>query len=194
MIALNPAMRTRRRFRNAITDERSRQTHSLVCLGTLARSSALCAASPRPTATPSPFSGPDYSIQAIRYGTVKDFPVAALVMGAPKDERTDIAMVIWLIRGRGRNILFDSGFHREKLVQAISDHRLPAARRSREVRRPAARRRDRRRHQPCSLGSHGRHRPLPEGDHLDSESRSTPITPQTPGSRVESTEASTRTT
>jgi glyoxylase-like metal-dependent hydrolase (beta-lactamase superfamily II) len=56
---------------------------------------------------------PNYSIQAIRYGTVKDFPLAALVMGAPKEEKIDIAMVVWLIRGGGRNALFDSGFHRE---------------------------------------------------------------------------------
>src|SRR5229473_3928873 len=56
---------------------------------------------------------PDYSIQAIRYGTIASFPVASLVMGAPRDEKTDIAMVVWLIRGRGRNVLFDSGFHRE---------------------------------------------------------------------------------
>jgi len=55
----------------------------------------------------------DYSIQAIRYGTITNFPVASLVMGAPKDEKTDIAMVVWLIRGRGHNVLFDSGFHRE---------------------------------------------------------------------------------
>ena len=60
-----------------------------------------------------PASASQYSIQAIRYGTVKDFPVAALVMGAPENEKTDIAMVVWLIRGGGRNILFDSGFHRE---------------------------------------------------------------------------------
>jgi len=56
---------------------------------------------------------PDYSIQAIRYGTIANFPVASLVMGAPKDEKTDIAMVVWLIRGGGHNVLFDSGFHRE---------------------------------------------------------------------------------
>ncbi len=55
----------------------------------------------------------DDSIEAIRYGTIAGFPVASLVMGAPTDEKTDIAMVVWLIRGRGRNILFDSGFHRE---------------------------------------------------------------------------------
>jgi len=60
---------------------------------------------------------PNYSIQAIRYGTVKDFPVAALVMGAAKNEKTDIAMVIWLIRGGGRNVLFDSGFHREQWLK-----------------------------------------------------------------------------
>jgi hypothetical protein len=56
---------------------------------------------------------PDYSIEAVRYGTITDFPASALVMGAPKDEKTDIAMVVWLIRGGGRNVLFDTGFHRE---------------------------------------------------------------------------------
>ena len=55
----------------------------------------------------------EYSIEAIRYGTIAGFPVSALVMGAPKDEKADIAMVVWLIRGGGRNILFDTGFHRE---------------------------------------------------------------------------------
>jgi glyoxylase-like metal-dependent hydrolase (beta-lactamase superfamily II) len=60
-----------------------------------------------------PAMQPDYSIQAIRYGTIANFPVASLVMGAPRDEKTDIAMVVWLIRGGGHNVLFDSGFHRE---------------------------------------------------------------------------------
>lgn len=57
---------------------------------------------------------PNYSIQAIRYGTVPNFDVGDLVVGAPKDEKVDIAMVIWLIRGGGHNILFDSGFHHEQ--------------------------------------------------------------------------------
>jgi glyoxylase-like metal-dependent hydrolase (beta-lactamase superfamily II) len=60
---------------------------------------------------------PDYSIEAIRYGTIAGFPVSALVMGAPKDEKIDIAMVVWLIRGGGRNILFDTGFHRESWLK-----------------------------------------------------------------------------
>jgi hypothetical protein len=41
-----------------------------------------------------PPAPPDYSIQAIRYGSALNEPVAALVMGAPKDEKIDIAMVI----------------------------------------------------------------------------------------------------
>src|SRR5712691_11041860 len=57
-------------------------------------------------------SSPEYSIQAIRYASAVNEPVAALVMGAPKDEKIEIAMVFWLIRG-GHSILFYSGFHRE---------------------------------------------------------------------------------
>jgi glyoxylase-like metal-dependent hydrolase (beta-lactamase superfamily II) len=62
-------------------------------------------------------AGPEYSIQAIRYATSPGFPAAGLVIGAPKDEKVDIAMVIWLIRGGGRNILFDTGFHRESWLK-----------------------------------------------------------------------------
>jgi glyoxylase-like metal-dependent hydrolase (beta-lactamase superfamily II) len=62
-------------------------------------------------------NSPEYTIQAIRYATSPGFPVSGLVVGAPKDEKVDIAMVIWLIRGGGRNILFDSGFHRESWLK-----------------------------------------------------------------------------
>ena len=47
---------------------------------------------------------PDYSIQAIRYANSPGFPVGELVVGAPKDEKVDIAFVVWLVRGGGRNI------------------------------------------------------------------------------------------
>jgi len=59
-------------------------------------------------------TGPDYSIQAIRYANSPGFSASGLVIGAPKDEKVDIAFVIWLMRGGGHNILFDSGFHREQ--------------------------------------------------------------------------------
>src|ERR1700723_4808634 len=60
---------------------------------------------------------PEYSIQAIRYASSPDVPVAELVVGGPKDEKVEIAMVVWLIRGGGRTILFDSGFHRDTFVK-----------------------------------------------------------------------------
>jgi len=60
---------------------------------------------------------PQYSIQAILFGTSPDVPVAELVMGGPEDVKIDIADVIWLIRGGGHTILFDSGFHRDTFAK-----------------------------------------------------------------------------
>lgn len=57
---------------------------------------------------------PSYTIRAIRYATLPKFPLDGLVMGAPKDQMIDIAMVFWVIQGGRHTILFDSGFHREK--------------------------------------------------------------------------------
>jgi glyoxylase-like metal-dependent hydrolase (beta-lactamase superfamily II) len=84
---------------------------NMKAIGCLALLLALLSAAP----------APDYSIHAIRYSTVPGFSVSGLVMGAPKDEKIDIAMVFWLIRGGGRNILFDSGFHREKWLKAFEE-------------------------------------------------------------------------
>ena len=75
-----------------------------------------------------PPAAPEYSIEAIRYGTIRDFPVSELVIGAPEAEKVDIAMVVWLVRGGGRNVLFDSGFHREKWLKefpAFADYLRP---------------------------------------------------------------------
>jgi glyoxylase-like metal-dependent hydrolase (beta-lactamase superfamily II) len=60
---------------------------------------------------------PEYSIEAIRYATSPDVPVAELVVNGPKDQKVDIAMVVWLIRGGGHTILFDSGFHRDTFTK-----------------------------------------------------------------------------
>src|ERR1700678_704690 len=58
----------------------------------------------------------DYSVQAIRYAISPGVPISELVVGGPKD-KIDIAMVVWLIRGGGHTILFDSGFHRDKFLK-----------------------------------------------------------------------------
>jgi glyoxylase-like metal-dependent hydrolase (beta-lactamase superfamily II) len=77
--------------------------------------------------SPATSSSPAYAIDAIRYATVRQFPLSGLVMGAPAGETVDIAMVVWLIRGDGRTVLFDSGFHREKWMKQfqITDYVRP---------------------------------------------------------------------
>ena len=63
---------------------------------------------------PTASSTPEYSIYAIRYADSPGDSVSEMVMGAPKDEKIDTIYALWLIRGGGHNILFDSGFHRER--------------------------------------------------------------------------------
>jgi glyoxylase-like metal-dependent hydrolase (beta-lactamase superfamily II) len=60
-----------------------------------------------------PPPAPNYSIQAIHYATAPNIPVDELVVGGPQHQKVDLAMVVWLIRGGGHTILFDSGFHRD---------------------------------------------------------------------------------
>jgi glyoxylase-like metal-dependent hydrolase (beta-lactamase superfamily II) len=60
---------------------------------------------------------PQYEVYAIRYATIPDFPVSALIKGADPARKLDIAMTVWLVRGNGRNILVDSGFYREQFFK-----------------------------------------------------------------------------
>ena len=53
---------------------------------------------------------PEYTIEAIRFGTLPQFRTSQLVIGADANERADIPVVVWLIRGGGKTILFDSGY------------------------------------------------------------------------------------
>ena len=64
-----------------------------------------------------PQAAPQYEIYAIRYATIRDFAVSGLVAGADRDRKMDIAMMVWLVRGGGRNILVDSGFYREQFFK-----------------------------------------------------------------------------
>ncbi len=72
-------------------------------------------------------SPPEYSIQAIRLADSPGDAVADMLIGAPKDEKIDSIYAIWLIRGGGRNILFDSGFHRARWFRewTIKDYLSP---------------------------------------------------------------------
>jgi glyoxylase-like metal-dependent hydrolase (beta-lactamase superfamily II) len=70
---------------------------------------------------------PAYSIQAIRIADSPGDSVSEMVVGAPKDEKIDTMYAVWLIRGGGHNILFDSGFHRARWFKlwTIKDYLRP---------------------------------------------------------------------
>lgn len=77
---------------------------------------SLLAVSARDLSSSQPRAVPNYTIRAVRYANRAQFPLSELVIGAPKDQNMDIAMVFWVIQGGGRTILFDSGCHRQKFV------------------------------------------------------------------------------
>ncbi|HMC63153.1 MAG TPA: N-acyl homoserine lactonase family protein [Candidatus Solibacter sp.] len=60
---------------------------------------------------------PRYGVYAIRYATIPGFAVSGLVAGADSARKMDIAMMVWLLRGNGKNILVDSGFYREQFFK-----------------------------------------------------------------------------
>ena len=60
---------------------------------------------------------PQYEIYAVRYATLPGFALNGLLEGADPGRKIDIAMMVWLIKGGGHNVVFDSGFYREKYIQ-----------------------------------------------------------------------------
>lgn len=71
-----------------------------------------------------------YEAYAVRFGILPAFPVASLVAGAERERRLDIPVMVWLLKGsNGRNVLVDSGFHRQKFLDQWKprDFRTPAA-------------------------------------------------------------------
>lgn len=69
-----------------------------------------------------------YEVYAIRYATIPDFPISALVAGADPARKLDIAMTVWLARGNGRNILIDSGFYHDRFFKdwVVKDFTKPS--------------------------------------------------------------------
>ena len=78
---------------------------------------AACAQATATQNAATPPATPSYEVFAIRYASIPDFPVNALIAGADPERKFNIAMTIWLIRGNGRNILVDSGFYRPQFFK-----------------------------------------------------------------------------
>jgi glyoxylase-like metal-dependent hydrolase (beta-lactamase superfamily II) len=60
---------------------------------------------------------PKYEVYAVEYAVLPGFPVSDLVSGAEKDRKLDIAMLVWVVRGGGHVVLFDTGFYRQKFLK-----------------------------------------------------------------------------
>jgi len=73
-------------------------------------------------------SKPQYEIYAIRYAMLPEFPVAELVAGADGGRKLDIAMMVWLVKGNGHNILVDCGFYHDHFFKEwkVSDFVKPS--------------------------------------------------------------------
>jgi glyoxylase-like metal-dependent hydrolase (beta-lactamase superfamily II) len=65
---------------------------------------------------------PVYEVYAVRYATLREFPVANLVQGAEPGRTLDIAMTFWVLKGpEGRTVLVDAGFYRPRLLKDRSN-------------------------------------------------------------------------
>ena len=67
--------------------------------------------------------GPRYQIYGVRFAGYHAFPVAELVAGADTARRTDLAFVVWVLKGSGpgatgHTVLFDAGFYRDQFIKA----------------------------------------------------------------------------
>jgi len=60
---------------------------------------------------------PEFAIEAIRYGTISQFPLSSLVVGSKEGERVDIPAIFWLLRNGARCILFNCGFYRQPRIK-----------------------------------------------------------------------------
>src|ERR1051326_2777827 len=69
-----------------------------------------------------------YELYAVRYATIPGFAVSGLVAGADPARKMDIAMMVWLVRGGGKNILVDAGFYREQFLKQwkVADFAKPS--------------------------------------------------------------------
>jgi glyoxylase-like metal-dependent hydrolase (beta-lactamase superfamily II) len=68
-------------------------------------------------AQPNP-ARPQYEVFAVRYGTLRQYPLRSLVLGADSAARVDAAMIVWVLRGQGRVVLVDAGFYRDEFLES----------------------------------------------------------------------------
>jgi glyoxylase-like metal-dependent hydrolase (beta-lactamase superfamily II) len=71
---------------------------------------------------------PAYDVYAVRFATLRGYPVASLVQGADPGRKLDIAMSVWVLKGPGRRtMLVDAGFYRPQFFKEgnVADYTRP---------------------------------------------------------------------
>ena len=90
---------------------------------------AVSAAAQRAPAAPAAAATTTYTVDAIGFGVLPDFPVRGLVAGADSARRMDIALMVWALRAPGaKTVLVDAGFSRRKFIDRWKprDYELPS--------------------------------------------------------------------
>jgi glyoxylase-like metal-dependent hydrolase (beta-lactamase superfamily II) len=95
----------------------SRKLAVVAALGAAVLAAACRAKASMPQAGGAPIARPTYEVYAVRYATIKDYPLRGLLAGAERGKTTDLAMMVWLLKGSdGHEVLVDAGFHRQDFV------------------------------------------------------------------------------
>jgi len=68
-------------------------------------------------------AGPSYQIYGVRFAGYHAFPTADLVLGADTTRRSELAFIVWVLKGTGpgasgHTVLFDAGFYRDQFLKA----------------------------------------------------------------------------
>jgi glyoxylase-like metal-dependent hydrolase (beta-lactamase superfamily II) len=104
-------------------------------MGKFRRSTVLCCIYVALLTASAPVAGPSatqatpaYEVFAIRFGVIPQFRVSGLIAGADAARRLDIPVMVWLLKGHGRTVLVDSGFHQQRFVDQwkVQNFRSPA--------------------------------------------------------------------
>jgi len=61
---------------------------------------------------------PVYQVYAVDYGTLVQYPLRGLVLGADSGVKIDGSMMVWVVRGNGRVMLVDAGFYRKQFLDS----------------------------------------------------------------------------
>jgi glyoxylase-like metal-dependent hydrolase (beta-lactamase superfamily II) len=68
-------------------------------------------------------AGPSYQVYGVKFAGYHSFSTAELVLGADTSRRSDLAFIVWVLKGTGpgasgHTVLFDAGFYREQYLKA----------------------------------------------------------------------------